>query len=380
MATGTEARRHFFDPQDRAQKFQSVESIFPYQVIHRDHKILELPRWSEKDVPDFGYEFHGKSYSIEEFSERTRTNALLILKDGEIVTEIYRNGSSAGTRFISFSVGKSVTSTLVGMALEDGYIDSLADPLTKYLPALSGSAYDGVNIRDALQMLSGVGWNEENYDWNDNTRDFVRLWRESISEHRYRFVEGANTLRRVSAAGTKWNYSTMETCILGWLIENATQRRFSRYLEERLWQPAGMESDAGWLLDGPVEIGREMAGGMLVATLRDLGRFGHLIINDGKVNGQQLVSGSWVREATSMHSPATQYGKLNPDFPTIGYGYQWWLIDGGSFEAQGVYGQLINIVPEERLVFVKLSYWPNAWQEDMYAECHAFFNAVVESL
>jgi len=377
--SGELARRAFTDSQDRVQKFQDPDRIFPSRAVSPAADPLPLPR---ADLPDgfaIRYEWRGETYDVDEFNERTRTTALLILKDGRIVTEIYRNGARPETRFISFSTGKSVTSTLLGMAIADGYVGSVDEPLTQYLPALTGSAYDGVTIRDALQMSSGVAWDEYEYDFGNLAKPLNRHWENAMVQQRYRFVEGANELPREYEPGKKFNYNTLETCLLGWLVENATKRRLSTYMQQRLWQPAGMEFEARWLLDGPEGIGREMSGGMLEAALRDYGRFGLLIMNGGKAGDRQLVPADWVRAATSAGSDAVSYGKLYEGYP-LGYGYQWWLFPDGNFEAQGIFGQLIFVAPAERVVIVKLSAWPEAWVDDMEFESYAFFDAVVDAL
>jgi len=373
------ARRDFVKPDNRAEKFRQPDAYFPHRVAIPGSNVLQLPRSELADEFEVTYELEGNTYTIDDFNERTRTNALLILKDGKIVKETYRNGATPESRFISFSTGKSFTSTLVGMAIEDGYIDGVNDQLTRYLPALKGSAYDGVTIRDALQMSSGVEWNEESYDFSDLSKPLNRGWEYSVIQHQYRFVEGANELPRAHAPGEKYNYNTLETCILGWLVETATKQRMTRYFEERLWQPAGMEFKASWIIDGPESIGREMAGGMLAASLRDYGRYGLMMSNGGRLNGKQHVSEEWVQAATTADREAVDYGNLYEDYP-LGYGYQWWLLPNGHFEAQGVYGQLVYVAPEEDVVIVKLSYWPDAWVDSMEYESYTFFNAVIEAL
>jgi CubicO group peptidase (beta-lactamase class C family) len=371
-------RRVFFEPDGRAHKFQTAASFFPSRVVHASSETWELPRGKAIEV---SYSWQGKTYSLEEFNVRTYTSALLILKDGAIVTEKYLAGSNPDTRFVSFSTGKSFTSTLVGMALDDGLLESLSDPLTKYLPSLTGSAYDGVTIENALEMSSGVGWDEEAYDWNDTTKPLIDSWNGAMVEERYRFVEYANKLPRAHAPGEKFNYNTLESAVLGWLVETVTKKRLATYMEERLWRPAGMESGAAWLLDGPEPIGREMAGGLLLATLRDYGRFGLLMMNGGKARGRQIVSADWVQRATHPQGNQVAYGKLygDEDYP-LGYGYQWWLFPNGRFEAQGVYGQLIYVAPDVDVVIVKLSAWPDAWVPELEMESYAFFDAVIEAL
>lgn len=379
FAENEETRRAFFDPENRAHKFQTPDEIFPGRRLRASPTPLPLPSAELPDDFEIRYEWDGKTYGIGEFNERTRSNALLILKNGKIVAEIYRNGSTPETRFISFSTGKSFTSTMVGLAIEDGYIGGVDEPLTRYLPALVGSAYDGVTIKDALQMSSGVEWDESSYDFSDMSKPINYHWEQSIVQHRYRYVEGANGLSRAHEPGSKYNYNTLETCLLGWLIENATGRRLADYMEKRLWHQAGMEFDAAWLLDGPESIGREVAGGMLAASLRDYGRYGLMMMNEGRVGNKQIVSSDWVKEATTADREAVAYGALYEDYP-LGYGYQWWLFPNGHFEAQGIFGQLIFVAPDEGVVIVKLSAWPEAWVDEMEFESYAFFDAVVDAL
>jgi len=171
----------------------------------------------------------------------------------------------------------------------------------------------------------------------------------------------------------------MDSALLGWVVETATNMRISKYMEERLWQPAGMEADAMWLLDGPPDLGREMAGGLFVARLRDYGRFGLLFLNKGRADGRQVVPEAWVTEATQPNHPAVDFGALSDD-PDMGYGYQWWLRKNGAYSAQGVYGQLIYIVPEKNVVIVSLSAWPDIWNPDLEFESYAFFEAVAEAV
>ena len=174
-----EDRLTYFEPENRATKFQTTDQIFPSRIVRAGTDVWKLESASLPNDVQFSYEWDGEVYDVDEFNDRTNTSALLILKNGKIVTEIYRNGSTPETRFISFSTAKSVTSTLVGMALEDGYIDDVGDLLTRYLPSLVGSAYEGVTIKDALQMVSGVEWDESTYEWSDLTKPLNEHWRAS---------------------------------------------------------------------------------------------------------------------------------------------------------------------------------------------------------
>jgi hypothetical protein len=171
----------------------------------------------------------------------------------------------------------------------------------------------------------------------------------------------------------------MDTVLLGWAVERATGKRLAPYMEERLWQPAGMESDAAWLLDGSTDIGREMAGGSFVATLRDYGRFGLLMLNKGQFNRRQVVSADWIKAATTPDRPAIGFGRVFQG-SLVGYGYQWWVFPNGHFVAEGVYGQYIYVAPDAGVVIVKLSHWPEAYVEDLESESYNFMMTLARSL
>jgi CubicO group peptidase (beta-lactamase class C family) len=370
-------RREFLHPENRDWKFQHADQIFPFRTVHAGSNIWHLNK-IDQPKRSFQYVWQGKTNDLEHFLEHTGTSAFLVLKDGSVAVEYYTPGSGPATRFMSFSLGKSITSTLVGIALEERLIASLDDPLTKYLPGLTGSAYEKVTIRDALQMLSGIEFDPESNNWNDLSNPQARVFSESVNEHRYRYVEAANTLTRKYPVGSKFVYNSMNTCLLGWLLENVTRQRLARYMEEKLWRPAGMESEAAWLLDGPPEIGREIASGRFVATLRDYGRFGLLMVN-GNANGHRVVSAEWIKSATVPSRPPLQFGKLYENYP-LGYGYGWWLFENGRYEAVGMFGQFVYIAPKENVVIVKLSRWTEGWVDDLEMETYAFFDAVVEKL
>jgi CubicO group peptidase (beta-lactamase class C family) len=361
---GTAARKVYSSPIRPVLSGNSPFRLKPY----KSRRAFE-PRYLWKDATN----------TLRDFNEKTFTRGLLILKNDQVVLEQYFAGADRKTLFPSYSVGKSFTSTLVGIALNEGYIKSVDEKLTVYLPALTGGPYDGATIKDALQMLAGVPFEEGTYDAADPTNPFSRVMKQSVVEQRYRFVEAANTLKRATEPGSKFTYSTMDTCLLGWLVENATGMRLSHYLQERLWRPAGMDRDAALTLDGPPEIGREFGGGGVLATLRDFGRFGLVALHQGQINGKQIVSEQWFREATTPDRPAIDFGKLYPGYP-YGYGYQWWILPNGDFAAMGVKGQFIHISPAANVVIVKLSDWPSAWDTDLEQETAAFFHTVLAAL
>jgi len=377
--TALEQRRAFRDPVDTARKLQMAEPVFPVRAVRAGTEVWRL---EHADLPrPFApaYVWEGEMRTMEGFNKRTRTSALLILKDDKIVVEHYLAGSSSATRFLGYSLSKSFTSTLLGMALEDGSIRKVDEPLANYLPALVGGGYASVTIQEALQMLGGLDFMPENNDWRDMTSPGARIYQDSFVCQRYRYIDGANSLSPRYPPGTRFYYSDMDACLVGAVIENTTRKRLAAYMEEKLWRPAGMEHDAFWALDGPVEIGREVAALSFAATLRDYGRFGLLALHHGKANGRQLISAEWFRTATVPQNPAVEYGRLYEGYP-IGYGYYWWLRPNGDFTATGAFGQFIYVAPRANVVIIKQSHWHAEWVDELEMETYAFFDAVVDAL
>ena len=238
-----------------------------------------------------------------------------------------------------------LSSTLLDAAIQDGYVQSLDDKVTKYLPQLRGSAYDGVSIRNLLQMASGVRWNETYTDPQSDRRHMLDL---QIEGRPGSIVQFMATLPRASAPGTRWNYSTGETHILGALIRAAVKRPLSEYLSEKIWSTYGMETDATWWLESPG--GLEVGGSGFSATLRDYGRFAQFVLDGGKAHGEQVVPSNWFPDAGD---PKSVGGRLVP------YGYMWWSfgpdsapIHQGAFEAVGIFGQFIYLNPKHHVAVV----------------------------
>jgi CubicO group peptidase (beta-lactamase class C family) len=342
-----------------------MDTIFTTRSVPRAGSAWELPR---ADHPlDFSYSFKGQRYGAGEFLDRTFTNALLVLKDGKIAAEIYRNNSNERTRFIGWSMTKSLTSVLIGCALEEGRIKSLDDPITRYLPELRGGGYDGVSIRHILQMRSGVDY-EERYDFQ-NPGVAAANHRDALVLNIARFTEPALTIKRVHEPGTVFQYKTLDTAVLGWLIERVSGgSSVAAYTAQRVWEPLGAEADGFYIMDGPPGVGREFSGAGFNATLRDWGRFGQMILDGGVARGRRIVSAEWVRESTASAGPESG--------PRGGYGYQWWTMAGSSaFAAVGLQGQFVFVDPATRTVVVKLSHFPPA-DTDADLETLEFLTAV----
>ena len=349
--TMIDARASMFMPSLNYLTFQHMDQMFATRAVAKGTQTWELP---EKPMSlDGDYTILGETYDLEGALERTQANALLVLKDGAIVYEHYRNGSGPDTRFLTFSVAKSYTSTLIGFALHDGLIDSLDDKVTKYLPEMEGSGYDGPTVRDVLRMRSGVDW-EERYEFGSETQ-LTQVHDNSLVAYRYRWCDYAANESKPGAnePDAVFNYATLDTSVLGCIVERVTGRTGAEYMSEKLWQPMGAQYDAYWIMDGPDDVGREFYGAGFASTARDHARFGQMFLQDGMANGKQVVPAEWVREATV---PDDGYEPTEPGAP-VGYQYQWWT-DARSdvFMALGLHHQFIRVDPTNQIVIVKISH------------------------
>jgi len=306
--------------------------------------------------------------ALDAYMASQQTAGLVILHKGKVRLERYGIDFKPAGRWTSFSVAKSMTSTLVGAAVRDGHIRGLEDPVTEYLPELKGSAYDGVSVKQILTMTSGVGWKE---DYSDPKSD-VALYDLHVPEAGMdTTVSYMRTLKRAHAPGTVWNYSTGETNLVGVLVARATGKSPAQYLSEKIWGPYGMEQDATWLFGST---GFEMTGCCIQASTRDFARFGQFIMEGGVAGGAPVLPEGWLEQATREQAPTGT--------PGLGYGYQWWTWDDGSFQADGIFGQGIFIDPARQLVIASNSNWTSA-DGDVDGEWEArndFYRAIQRTL
>ncbi len=303
---------------------------------------------------------------VDAYMKAQRTAGLVIVQDGKIRLEKYGLGFSGVGKWTSFSVAKSLTSTLVGAAIKDGYIKSLDDKVTAYIPEMKGSAYDDVSIAQLLTMTSGVRWNE---DYGDRNSDVARFNEHKPEPGIDTTVSYLRTLPREAPAGTKWNYKTGETNLIGVLVSKATKKSVSQYLSEKIWAPFGMEQDASWLLGGT---GHEISGCCIQASTRDFARFGVFMLGGAMIDGQSILPQGWIAAATTRKADIGAEGR--------GYGYQWWTYDNGSYAAQGIFGQGIFIDPARKLVIASNSNWPSATDEASSNARQAFYIKVQQAI
>jgi CubicO group peptidase (beta-lactamase class C family) len=304
---------------------------------------------------------------IDAYMHGQRSAALMVLHNGQVRLERYGLDFDSEGRWTSFSVAKSLTSTLVGMAVRDGHIKSMDNKVSDYIAEMKGSAYDDVSIRQLLTMTSGVAWNE-NYD--DPKSDVAQFNNHKPKDGEDAVVSYLRKLPRAVPAGTRWLYSTGETNLVGVLVARATKKTLSDYLSEKIWRPAGMAQQATWILS---KTGQEISGCCLQAATQDFARFGQFILNGAQINGQPTLPEGWLSEATNSRTGIGQPGR--------GYGYQWWTYDNGSFAARGIFGQGIFIDPARQLVIASNANWGhNATDPTATAAREAFYVAVQQAV
>lgn len=293
--------------------------------------------------------WEGRDVSVPAFLTETDTAALLVLQDGRLVFEEYWLTGGRDVPWLTHSVSKSVVSAAVGLALRDGKIASVDDAISDYVPAFAGSGYDGVRIEDVLQMSSGVRWNEDYTDRNSDINLFG--WTMFLGRSYDAFVAGRV---RENPPGTRHRYTGMDTMALGMLVAAASGQPLARYLETELWHPLGAEHGAFWTTD---DAGVPLALGGFNATARDLAKLGELYRREGDWHGTRILPADWVSASTSAVKPHLVPGKRELSTHEMGYGYQWWLPEGGQgdYSAIGIYNQFVYVSPATRTVIVKLS-------------------------
>lgn len=364
-----------FEKDNIIANFLYMEEAFPVHTIAKSAQPNPLP-YAEMTLPSsFTYE-GGKTMTVEDYLADTRTTGLLILHKDTIRHEAYFRGHSESNTHISWSVAKSFVSALIGIALEDGLFASIEDPVTQYVPELNGSGYEGVSIKDILQMSSGVRFNEDYVDYYSDINRFGRSFALGSS-----LDDFSKSLVNEREPGTFNHYVSIDTQVLGMLLRRVTGKPLSDYLKEKIWDPLGMEFDAQWIVDNA---GMEVALGGLNVALRDYARFGNLYLHRGNFHGQQIVPADWISASITPDAPHLQPGNNPLSSNSYGYGFQWWIPPNadGAYLARGVYNQYIYVHPKLDLVIVKNSanhQYGRPGDESM-EQTIAFFREVGEQL
>lgn len=358
-------------PNVQLKLFRESQWGFATRVIARGGPVQELPR-ADIQLQDMVVHSRGMELDLVDYLSRNRVAGLLVMKRGRIAFEHYDLGIDASTRWISMSMAKSVSTTLVGAAIQDKLIGSVDDQLTRYLPELRGTSYDGVSIRHLLQMTSGVHWDDTHTDPQSERRRMLEM---QIAQQPGAIMKFLASQRRVAAPGSIWNYSTGETHVVGALVRAATGLWCSDYLSQKIWARIGMERDATWWLEAAD--GLEVAGSGINATLRDYARFGLFMMNGGVIGNERVLPEGWISEATQPR----QVGNTRVD-----YGYMWWPVPrpngsfaDGAFSARGIFGQYIYINPREQVIVVVLSSRSKPKGAEAIPD-NDFFNSAVSAL
>ncbi len=357
-----------FEKENIVHNFSHMDKIFLSSPIKRSGDIFKFGT-SPNELPD-SFIYRGEAVNRDEFLSRRATTALLVIKDDNISFEQYYQGTGADDLRISWSMAKSFTVSLFGIAVDDGLIDINAS-VEKYLPEMIGSGYEGVPVRDVLQMSSGVLWNEDYGDFYSDINHMGRILAIGGS-----LDEFTATLINEKPPGREFHYVSMDTHVIGMIARRVTGKSLVQQAAGHIWSKIGMESDAYWLTDSE---GAAFALGGLNVTTRDYARFGRLYLNNGSWQGEEIIPAAWVKAATS---PSSDYNK--PGKNKFGYGFQWWLAPDarpGEFFAGGVYGQYIYVNQPENIVIVKNSADLGFMDErGSRHETISFFRAIADNL
>lgn len=342
-------------PECRVGTWSANEKVAASSLVSPSDDPMPLPRW--QDAPAISYRWGFSSKTLDDFMADTKTTGLMVIQDGRVVAERYQYGRQPDMRFRSFSMAKTFTAMLVGIAHGKGLIRSLDDKAADYWPEIAPSAYGQTTLRNLLRMSSGVPFREL-YTWTPD--DDIWLWGRVLflPENRNRpekIAEYLNTkTTREVEQGQRFKYATIETEILGRVLSRAAGMSITQITQEWLWKPMGAESEARWLLAGADQ--GEGTGGSFNATLRDYARFGVLLANDGLRGHAQIIPREFLLDATDA---ARQPAAFRPRHatPGMGYGYQTWIapFKERTFALQGIHGQHIMVQPKSGIVMVQTS-------------------------
>jgi CubicO group peptidase (beta-lactamase class C family) len=348
----------FWTPEQQVAGYRNIDKVFPTRKIAAGGEPFPLPV-DLVDLDDVQIRHDDIAMTVDEYFTRQSVAGLLVIKNGTIVYERYGLGNTEDSRWVSFSVAKSVVSLLIGAAIKDGHIQSVDEKVTDYLARLKGSSYDQATVRNLMQMASGVEWNE---DYADPRSDVNRATYPTLLLYEY--------LRHKPVAappGERFNYNTAETNLAGTLLRSAIGNNLSTYLSEKIWRPFGMEAEANWMLTEPG--GGENGGCCISATLRDYGRIGLFALANGRLaDGARVLPEGWMEESTS---PSEGYD---------GYGYLWWLMGDGVYRASGIFGQGIYVNPTENVVIAIHSARPVASRREDWQLHLAMYGAIADAL
>ena len=368
------------EPAARPSIGQQREGVLFWSQAERDAQFRRMYERFPSDRAAHGAQVHalpaGKPLTVggrdgaawlAGYMAKYHVAGVMVLQNGRVRLQRYALGFGPLQRWTSFSVAKSVTSVLLGIALQQGYIHGMGDTLATYIPELRGSAYADVTVEQLLTMTSGVHWNE---DYDDAKSDVAQMYLGACVDGRAHVLSYLMKQPRQWPAGTHWNYNTAETDLLGILVQRATHRSLAAYLSEAVWKPYGMASDAYWIKDECD--GSDTGGSGLSATLGDYARLGQFMLGGGRIDGKPVIAPAWLHGATHEHE--------HTDAPDRGYGYLWWTDTDGSYAAIGIFGQMVYVDPARKLVIAQVASWPAATSKELVAGRRAFVAAIKQAV
>lgn len=351
----------FWSQDEKNRRFPIMQAIYPSIQISKGNEIIPfeelkntIPQWTDETT-------------VTSYMKDNHVKGIIVVQNNRIRLEEYTEGVDQETLWTSFSVAKSISSLLVGVALKEGDIESLEDPLQKYIPEFRGYDYGKVTVRQLLTMTSGIAWNE---DYVDPNSDVARMYQDPCEGTESHILTYMKPLKFAHQPGTTWNYSTGETDLVGILIQKATGESLAEYLSEKIWKPLGMEHCAYWLADECSNL--NIGGSGLSASLRDYARLGILMLNKGKIGEKSLLSEEWFKDATSLLYETNDQGG--------GYGYLWWRFKDGSYAAVGIFGQMLYIDPNKDLVIAQIAAWPRASSKELVKSRQELIDAVQRAI
>jgi len=368
---------HLFDEDKIVENFRTLQNHFPTKTMPASTNPYHFPKGNPYELPT-SFNYQNESVASSFFMEGSKTTGFIVIQNDSIVLEEYFLGNSESTQNISWSVAKSFIATIFGIAIDEGYIKSVDQKVEEYVPELIGSGYEGVSIKDVLQMSSGVAFDEDYGKFFSDINRWGRTFAFGGSQNKF-----ASKMKRERTPGTYHKYVSIDTHVLGMILSNATGQSITNYMHEKLWEPLGMEHDGLWGVD---KKGMEVALCGMIVTLRDYAKLGVLYANEGRWNNEQIVSKSWIEDATTTTEAHLIPGENPLSNHDLGYGYQWWLLDGvdGEFLAQGVYNQNIYVNPSTNTVIVKLSandkFNDNNYLPTQHQAAIAFYRAISREL
>lgn len=333
-----------YDEDKIVNNFLGMNTLFPIRIVTPSPEPLKFKE-ALAPLPQT-FNFKGKAIKLDDFFQANRTTGLLVLHNDTIKAEQYFLGNTNLTPHIAWSVSKSFVSALVGIAVKEGHILGIEEAVTDYVPELKNSGYDGVSIKDVLQMSSGVRFNEDYADFNSDINRFGRTiaFGQALDDY-------VASLTREREPGTFHHYVSIDTQVLGMVISRATRTPFADYFQEKLWHPMGAESEGYWIID---DVGTELALGGLNATARDFAKLGLLYANRGQLRGEQIIPEDWAYRSVTPDAAHLMPGENPASSSRLGYGFQWWIPEEAEdeFLAMGIYNQYIYVDPDEQIVVV----------------------------